>query len=500
MGAAELAALSSTAGTELRAIADGASPVGVFSRRSIEHVAVVIGALHEGIPFFNISPKAGVEQVAQMVRIAGARGLVIDNAAVLKLAARPELLSGITLLRLDEGPWSPAHEAMLGRLTRGAHVRTLPAPTGAGPLHANPPSHSEGASCFLFTSGSTGTPKCVAIGAADLGKRIATEAVAYGLGPHDRLLNVLPFSFDVGFNQLLSSLASAATLVLLNSWLAQDIVDAIRDEEITGISAVPAIWQTLFEHDEDEVRDALARLRYLTVSGGDLAPEALSRLRRLAPDASIFKTYGQTETFRSGMLLPHELEARPRSVGRPPAGVRVDVLGEDGALLGPDQLGQVVHSGVGTMLGYVGDDVGTRSKVVTIDGRRSVLTGDLGYVDSEGYLFLQGRMDRMLKVRGNRVYPEEVEAALREHPDVAEAVVVLVNGPTPRLVAAVVPAGGDLDRLEMRSFLARRLMAFMVPEEVVVTRVLPRTATGKVDFRATTELITDAVSSPAGLA
>jgi acyl-coenzyme A synthetase/AMP-(fatty) acid ligase len=247
--------------------------------------------------------------------------------------------------------------------------------------------------------------------------------------------------------------------------------------------------------EEEEVREALRRLRYLTISGGDLDPAGLSRLRSLAEGVAIYKTYGQTETFRSGMLMPEEFETRPASVGRPPRGVRVSVIDETGAPVAPGTIGQIVHTGVGTMLGYLGDREGTDRKLAPSPDdstARMVLTGDRGYVDEAGYLFLKGRADRMLKVRGNRVYPEEIEAELRQHPDVDEAVVLLLDG---RLAAGVVSRAETLDLLGLRAHLAGRLMAFMVPEAIVPCTPFPRTATGKIDLTAAAALVRRSVEA-----
>src|SRR5262249_44882184 len=163
-----------------------------------------------------------------------------------------------------------------------------------------------------------------------------------------------PFSFDVGLNQLSSALVSGACLVIEESWLPADLVKAIARDGVTGISGVPAIWRDLLASELPLDRADLHRsLRYVTISGGSLSVDEQQQLRQRLEGVSIFKTYGQTETFRSASLLPEELDARPASVGRAYLGTRVLILSEDGRPCAPNEVGEVVHSGLGTMVGYL---------------------------------------------------------------------------------------------------------------------------------------------------
>jgi acyl-CoA synthetase (AMP-forming)/AMP-acid ligase II len=176
--------------------------------------------------------------------------------------------------------------------------------------------------CVLFTSGSTGEPKGVRVGRDDLSARAAAEITAFGLEPDDRLLSLLVFAFDVGLNQLLTSLVVGSTLVILQSWLPADVLDAARNQRITGISAVPSIWRAFLLAGLGFGNEEHRHLRYLTISGGDLASPHLARMSELAGPAGIIKTYGQTETFRSAMLGPSGFADRPESVGRKFPGAR----------------------------------------------------------------------------------------------------------------------------------------------------------------------------------
>jgi acyl-coenzyme A synthetase/AMP-(fatty) acid ligase len=326
----------------------------------------------------------------------------------------------------------------------------------------------------LFTSGSTGEPKGVRVGRSDLDARALAEVEAFSLGSGDRILSLLVFAFDVGLNQLLSSLLAGSTLVVQPYWLPGDVLDAVEKERITGISAVPAVWRACLVADAAFGAERHGSLRYLTISGGDLPEPLLARMPGLAGPAGIIKTYGQTETFRSAMLLPAEFTERPTSVGRvfPGARFRVD-----------PETARIHHSGLGTMLGYLGSEG---------PPPESVDTGDLGRVDEGGYLFVTGRDDDMVKRAGNRVYPGEVARALIAFPSVADAEVVAVRDDDGEghLAAFVIVSGGDAPS---RRELTKELPGYLVPSVVCEVRSFPLTPNGKPDRRRMKEMAAEAL-------
>jgi acyl-CoA synthetase (AMP-forming)/AMP-acid ligase II len=251
---------------------------------------------------------------------------------------------------------------------------------------------------------------------------------------------------------------------------------------VTGISAVPAVWLDMIRGRVSfDTSAAHRRLRYITLSGGDLPDSQLQEIPRLAPGVQIFKTYGQTETFRSTALLPHEFESRRTSVGRPFAGARVYVVRPNGTSCDPMEEGEIIHAGLGVMLGYLdGQDPQRKLRANpfqdTSGASHAVFTGDRGYFDSDGYLFLRGRSDAMVKIAGNRVYPEEVAIQLVEAGALeAQVLPVTASDGQIRLIAFVV-AGKDpmLD-------LPRRLPAYMMPWKIHNIAAIPRTANGKPD-------------------
>lgn len=478
--------------------------VGIYMRRSPEHVASILASLIIQRPFFSINPMMSATQIQDMASQAEADVLIIDNSALLKLTALPTgALNNLRLLHIPDTEISTAHKKALEKLASNCHVSTLDTNQNNMPgISASRVNNPLLPACILFTSGSTGRPRGVLIGDGDLLQRTIAESDAYDISPEDVLLSILPFSFDVGANQLYTSLFKGATLVILNSWLPKDIDKAIKSYKVTGISGVPTIWSSILDQGDEFTREILDDLRYITISGGDLPEKKRLQLRELGPNLSIFKTYGQSETFRSGMLMPDEFDKKAGSVGRPPPNVEVHIFDEKQKLLPNGEIGEIYHCGVGTMLGYIGDSAETETKRIPNPGAKDnsnsilVRTGDYGKIDHDGYLYILGRKDRMIKIRGNRVYPEEIEQQLMQHPNVTHAVVTArAVEPEIELIAGVASGSNNIDIKELKSFLARRVPLYMLPGAILAFSEFPMTSSGKVDISRTKAILISQQSS-----
>ncbi|MCJ7783728.1 MAG: AMP-binding protein, partial [Desulfobacterales bacterium] len=247
---------------------------------------------------------------------------------------------------------------------------------------------------------------------------------------------------------------------------------------------------------EPDFEENIRTLKYITVSGGDLAKNQLVRLRQYFENVKIFKTYGQTETFRSSMLKPFDFEGKMTSVGRPVKGTEVFILNDQGEVNPPNIEGEIVHYGVGTMLGYINDLGGTNGKLReivesvrgTVKEGKLVFTGDKGKMDGEGYLYVLGREDGMIKTLGYRVYPKEIESCILEHEHVKNAAVVGIRDERKgQIIIAEVIGNGALDKQRLIVFLKERLPYYMIPSGINIVEHLPMTENGKIKYTAIKE-------------
>ncbi len=467
--------------------------VGLYMIRSVEHVLALATLLSWKYPFFSMSSKYPVKYLDKWFNQCQTDVLLIDQNTLIKFSQCEKSYSQpFKIILLKSNPLSEFQRSCVEKISSQYDLVVYEWGQSKPKQIRHPEFKIKDKQNYfiLFTSGSTGTPKGVMVSYEDVEKRVDSEIKSYQLTSSGRLLSLLPFSFDVGLNQMLASLACGSTLVILNSWFPKDIAHAVKEHQITGISAVPSIWRDILSLPSPEIQNSFQSLRYLAISGGNLPKHELQRMYQKFHWCDIYKTYGQTETFRSAMLLPHEYETKMESVGKPLPEVKVFVADEDHQEVSPGTEGEIIHRGMGSMLGYLNNIEGTSNKFrnYKMDGdlyeTSYIATGDTGYFDEDGYLYIVGRKDSMLKIQGNRFYPNEIEQVLMNHKNVFEAV-ILVMGKEERevsLVAMIQPQdGANVDAEALRAFAIQNLPPFMVPQQYGTIEQFPRTANGKVD-------------------
>jgi acyl-CoA ligase (AMP-forming) (exosortase A-associated) len=356
---------------------------------------------------------------------------------------------------------------------------------------ALPPSSADpdDLAAILYTSGSTGRPKGVMLSSTNMWLGAQSVATYLGLTPDDRLLGLLPLSFDYGQNQLLSAWYAGASVAPLDYLAARDVIRAVDRFEATTLAGVPPLWVQLL--DAEWPADSAARLRRLTNSGGALTRTLVERLRRTFPAAEIFAMYGLTEAFRSTYLDPGLIDARPDSIGKAIPHAEILVVRPDGTATDADEPGELVHCGPLVAHGYWADAERTalRFKPAPTHSRyggMAVWSGDKVRRDADGYLYFVGRDDEMIKSSGNRISPTELEEAATATGLVAEAVAFGVpDAALGHAIAMIVrPAAGvDAATLDeaLRAQLRATLPNFMQPRHILIRSDLPRNANGKLD-------------------
>jgi acyl-coenzyme A synthetase/AMP-(fatty) acid ligase len=299
-------------------------------------------------------------------------------------------------------------------------------------------------------------------------------------------------------NQLLSSIAAGATLLVARFPVAAQSVTMLRDQGVTVLAAVPPLWTQLL-CTPTFTGQALPTLRQMQNAGGHLPREVVRRLRIAQPQANLVLQYGLTEVVRSTFLPAEEVDRRPDSIGRAMPGAEIMVLRADLTPSAPGELGELVHRGATVSLGYLNDPEATARTYRPFPfgdpaaTERVVFTGDLVRQDEDGYLYFVSRRDRMIKSLGFRVGPDEIIDSLHASGEVHEAQVTTVDDAQrgERIIAHVVlRSAGRLDTLER--FCRTELPRWMQPTRFVVHQKLPKLPNGKHDLDALQRLVSEA--------
>jgi acyl-CoA ligase (AMP-forming) (exosortase A-associated) len=472
--------------------------VAVYLEKRLEAVASLFGAAAAGGVFVPVNPLLKPEQVAYILRDCDVRILVTSAD---RLGLLLEVLPQCHDLHAVMVVGSP----QVLRSVPGLNVISWNAVTSAHKGSVKPHSGIDGdMAAILYTSGSTGKPKGVVLSHRNLVAGAASVAQYLKNNPHDRILSVLPLSFDYGLNQLTTAFYAGATGILMNYLLPRDIINVVQEEKITGLAAVPPLWIQLAQLKWP--RDI--SLRYITNSGGAMPRATLDLLRNAFPEAAVYLMYGLTEAFRSTFLPPEEVEARPDSIGKAIPNAEVLVVRDDGSLCAAGEPGELVHRGVHVSMGYWNDPEKTAERFKPAPSRQSGLTlpelavwsGDTVRMDEEGFLYFIGRRDEMIKTSGYRVSPMEVEEVIYGTELVAEAAAVGV--PHPVLGQAIVliatsRTGSEFDHNALLAACKLHLPAFMLPSRIEYRRGnLPRNPNGKIDRKLLAQELQDIFMEP----
>ncbi len=461
--------------------------VAVYLDKRPETVQALFGAAAAGCVFVPINPLLKARQVAHILRDCAVRLLVTSKD---RLAGLAEDLADCSDLRYvvlvdsigaadDLALPALAVEHWDSLLERG-RARTRP-------LHRT---IDVDMAAILYTSGSTGLPKGVVLSHRNIVAGAKSVSSYLENCADDRILSVLPLSFDAGFSQLTTAFHTGATVVLLNYLLPRDVVRVCSQERITGITAVPPLWIQLSQLDWPE--DASSAVRYFANTGGHMPRSTLDALRARLPRAKPYLMYGLTEAFRSTYLDPAEVDRRPESIGKAIPNAEILVVREDGELCQPGEHGELVHRGALVAMGYWNDPERTAGRFRPAPGQPSglpipelaVWSGDTVRLDDDGFLYFVGRTDEMIKTSGYRVSPTEIEDLIYATGLVGEAAALGVahSGLGQAIVVvATPPPGGALDVDGLMQMCRQQLPLYMVPALIAERSALPRNPNGKID-------------------
>jgi O-succinylbenzoic acid--CoA ligase len=441
--------------------------LGVLCGPGPEFVTIVHAAMRLGAVLVPFNTRSTATELATRLRLADTSLLVTGRETAVR-ATEAGAEAGVPTVTLHDG------RAEADLLDAAPKTYDVPAMTPTD------------VQLLLFTSGTTGTPKAVALTAANLAVSAAGSAFRLGLDPADCWHDPLPMYHMGGLAPVYRSVLYGTSVSIRSQPGGFDpaaTIEAMHEDGATCVSLVPTMLRALLdERPGDPFPDSL---RFVLL-GGAKAPEALLR-ECIERDVPVAPTYGMTETASQiATATPEEAAAAVGSVGHPLVLTDLTLVDDDGVPVGTGERGEIVVSGPTVTPGYYGA-TGSTSEAFCAHGFR---TGDVGYRDEAGRLWVLNRKDDRIVTGGENVDPGEVVAALRDHPDVDDAAVLgLPDDEWGERVAALVVGEPTSDELE--AFLRDRLAGFKLPRTVRFTDELPRTASGTVDQEAARAMLSD---------
>lgn len=460
--------------------------VAIFLENSVDTVAGVYGALYAGAAFIVINPQTKEDKLGYMLADSGAAAVLSEGRLarmVASVAADPLLpLPGLTVL-----VWAGA---------KGAPPEATDAPSDLVHVNLASPDLSDlplkpvrmvplDLAALVYTSGSTGNPKGVMLSHQNMVFAQESLVEYLRLDENDRILNFLPLAFDYGLYQALMTIHLGATLVLESTFaFPAAIVQRVLDEGVTVFPGVPTVFATLLSlHRTNPI--SMPSVRRFTNTAAHLPDDYVPGLLEMSPGALVYKMYGLTECKRVCYLEPELVLNKPLSVGKAIPGTETYLLDEAGKPVPPGTTGTLYVRGPHVMMGYWNLPAETEHmlKPGKYPGERVLCTHDFFREDDEGFLYFMGRSDDIIKSRGEKVSPVEVENALSTVPGVKEVAVIGVPdellGQAVRAYVVLDPSVEFTEQAFKRQA-SSRLENFMVPRDVVFVDDLPKTATGKV--------------------
>jgi len=464
-------------GLACRLVEAGIKPqdrVVLFMDNSVAQVLAIYAVLKAGAIIVPVNPLTKTEKLAFILKDAEAAGFISDgHLRSVYLPALEHYLPALTIINgSDDRDGAIACE--------GFAALSVPGPAPAVGII------DQDLAAIIYTSGSTGEPKGVMLTHHNMVSAATSVSQYLGLGASDRILCCLPLAFDYGLYQVLMAFMVGAQVILERSFAFPAVViKTMAHEQVTVFPGVPTMFSILLGREGMLDAYDLSHIRLITNTAASLPPQHIARLKAHFLNARIFSMYGLTECKRVTYLPPEELDARPTSVGRGMPNEEVYLVAPDGRRLPPGSVGELVVRGSHVMRGYWRrpKETAERLKPGRYPGETVLHSGDIFHMDEAGYLYFIGRSDDIIKSRGEKVSPKEIENILYALPGVLEAAVVGIDDEIiDQAVHAfvVLSEGSGLTERAIVRYCNGHMESYMVPKAVHIVAALPKTDTGKI--------------------
>lgn len=466
----------------------GVSPgdrVVLLCENSVEYAFCYYGILKAGGIVASLNTDIKPDSLAKLVKELEPKALVVSS----KLERTPRALEAVVLRAV---PFMVIPPRPAGPGTKRGFSPRFDEITGQPEEDPGLDLDPKSCAAIIYTSGSAGKPKGVMLSHANIVANTRSIVEYLGLTSSDIQMAVLPFFYVMGKSLLNTHVAVGGTVVINNKFAyTASVLKQMAEEGVTGFSGVPSTYaHLLFKSPLAAYREKLPALRYCSQAGGHMPRHVkLELLKTLPTHTRLVIMYGATEaSARLTYVPPERLEAKIDSIGIPIAGVTMSVMSPEGRILGPGENGELVARGENIMLGYYKDEEATK-RVLETHGYH---TGDLGYRDESGFLYVTGRKDDQLKVGGHRVNPQEIEDTIVESGLAAECLVFGIPDPLQgqRLAGLVVPIRKTADTIEgILKYCGAKLPKFKVPGSLLLVEAIPKTSSGKPDRARSVRLL-----------
>ena len=449
------------------------SRVGIYSDKSLDQVVAILAILSTDLVFVPITRLLKPEQVRYILEDCGVAVVVTDTKKIGTVKETGFAGRIVSYTATDEADVSFEEIAKCFPDTFKSAVR----------------GHDNAAITYTFSS--IGNPKGIVIDHRALYEGAAIVSKYLDLRSDDIISGILSFNLDYGLNQIFAALYNRATLAIHKFVLPADLFTHLIDDGVTVLPLMPIHITRMFDEDPHRIPkpEHFKRVRAITSSGGNITPLMIKNITTHFPDAKFYSMHGLSEAFRSAYLDPEQIHIRPDSIGKAVPGVELFIVNEEGEACRPREVGELIHRGACIYRGYwnAPEETAKRfksirilDKVIRPEGELIdeivVASGDYCYMDEEGYIYFVSRKDDMIKTRGYRVSPYEIESVVYEYlPEITECIVFSI--PDDEIEEEIVLVYGgkrEIPKNEILFELKKHLPHYMLPGEIVYRPEMPR--------------------------